>query len=478
MLKKLQPRSVLQLVLLGFLVVLLPLVLAIYNGVRALDTLAEQSRATVMDVVQATRSSQAVLESLSNMERTARQYELLGDAGFLKLFEQHHQALRQALDALERVLPDAEQLRALRLRAQEVATLLAGSKPGRPHSELLAGFEELTRQAQRLVSDSSHLVDVKVQSMQSTATTRQKDILAQSIALGPATAILVAMFTFLIAKPIGQLDQIIRGIGDGRLTGPIEMNGPADLRAVGERLDWLRTRLAELEAEKQKFLRHMSHELKTPLAGLREGSDLLAEEIPGPLSEAQKEVVAILQGNSRELQKLIENLLDYNVIHAGNLHLSEFDVRELVMSVVTAHKLTANAKHLRLELQGETASLHADRGKLRTAIDNLIGNAVNFSPEGGLVTVSWQRLADSFLLHVRDEGPGVGPDEREHIFIPFYQGSAHRSGPVKGSGIGLSVARECIAAHGGSLELLDSVGTGACFRIQFPLDLGATRAGV
>ncbi|MBI2381432.1 MAG: HAMP domain-containing histidine kinase [Gammaproteobacteria bacterium] len=477
MLKKLQPRSVLRLVLLGFAVVLLPLVLAIYNGVRALDTLAEQSRGTVMDVVQATRSSQAVQGALSNMERTARQYVLLGDAGFLKVFAQHHASLRQALDTLERVRPDSEPIFALRQGAEKLNALLSTLKPGRAHDEILSGFEDLTRHAERLASESSQLVDSKVASMQSTATTRQKDILAQSIALGPATALLVAMFTFLIAKPIRQLDHIISGIGDGRFTGPIELNGPDDLRAVGERLDWLRTRLAELEAEKQKFLRHMSHELKTPLAGLREGSDLLAEEIPGPLTEAQREVVSILQSNSRELQKLIENLLDYNVIHAGNLHISEFDVRELVGSVVSAHKLSANAKHLRLELQGETASLHADRGKLRTAIDNLIGNAVNFTPDGGLVSISWQKLADSFLLHVRDEGPGVALDEREHIFMPFYQGSAHRSGPVKGSGIGLSVARECIAAHGGHLELLDSVGTGACFRIQFPLDLGAKRVG-
>lgn len=475
MLKHLQPRSVLHLVLIGFAVVLAPLVLAIYNGVRSLETLAEQSRTTVIAVVQATRSSQAVLEALSNMERTARQYELLGDPGFLKLFNEHHKALQRALEPLAEVLPEAganTALLPLQERAAQVAERLAAIKPGRADDAISQGFEDLTRQAQQLVSASSHLVDAKVESMQDTAAARQKEILNRSIILAPATAVLVAMFTFLIAKPIRQLDQIIRGIGDGRLTGPVEVHGPADLRAVGTRLEWLRTRLAELEAEKQKFLRHMSHELKTPLAGLREGSDLLAEEIPGPLTESQREVVAILQSNSRELQKLIENLLDYNVIHAGNLHPSDFDIRELVQSVVAAHKLTANSKRLRIELQGEPGLLRADRGKLRTAIDNLVGNAVNFSPEGGSISISWQHMDESFLMHVRDEGPGIAPEEREHIFMPFYQGSALRSGPVKGSGIGLSVARECITAHGGHLDLLDSVGSGACFRIQFPLAAG------
>lgn len=476
MLKHLQPRSVLRLVLLGFLVVLAPLVYALYNGVRSLDTLAGQSRSTVLEVVQATRSSQAVLESLSNMERTARQYELLDEPGFLKLFNEHHQALQQALSPLTRVLPlesQAKTLAPLRVRAQALAERLASLKV----NETVEGFEDLTELAQHLVKESSGFVDDKVASMQDTASTRQKDILTQSIALAPATLLLVAVFTFLIAKPIRQLEDSIRGIGDGKATGPITMNGPADLRAVGERLEWLRTRLAELEAEKQKFLRHMSHELKTPLAGLREGSDLLAEEIPGPLTANQHEVVAILQNNSRELQKLIENLLDYNVIDAGHLHLTEFDIRELVQSVVTAHKLTSLAKHLRIELQGESNALRADRGKLRTAIDNLVGNAVNFSPEGGLITIAWTTQLGRFQMMVRDEGPGVSPADRAQIFEPFYQGSAHRSGPVKGSGIGLSVARECLTAHNGQLELLDSAGPGACFRLQFPLNADGISAG-
>ncbi len=116
----------------------------------------------------------------------------------------------------------------------------------------------------------------------------------------------------LIARPIRQLDQAIRQMGTADFTHAIEVNGPQDLRYLGQRLEWLRTRLHELEEQQNRFLRHVSHELKTPLTAVREGAELLRDNVGGRLAPEQQEIVRIVRENTLSLQKLIEDLLKYH----------------------------------------------------------------------------------------------------------------------------------------------------------------------
>ena len=127
---------------------------------------------------------------------------------------------------------------------------------------------------------------------------------------------LVVGFTILIARPIRQIDAAIRRLGQADFSVPVQVGGPEDLQQLGERLDWMRQRLADLEQQKNRFLRQMSHELKTPLTALREGAELLSEEVVGKLTPEQREIAEILRHNSIELQKLIEDLLSYGASQA------------------------------------------------------------------------------------------------------------------------------------------------------------------
>ena len=120
----------------------------------------------------------------------------------------------------------------------------------------------------------------------------------------------------LIARPIRQLDQAIRQMGTADFTHAIEVNGPQDLRYLGQRLEWLRARLHELEEQQNRFLRHVSHELKTPLTAVREGAELLRDGVGGKLSPEQREIVRIVRENTLSLQKLIEDLLTYHQTRA------------------------------------------------------------------------------------------------------------------------------------------------------------------
>jgi two-component system sensor histidine kinase GlrK len=215
----------------------------------------------------------------------------------------------------------------------------------------------------------------------------------------------------------------------------------------------------------------MSHELKTPLANIREGSELLVEGAVGGLAPEQREVAGILRDNSLRLQRLIENLLSYSEWQArrGKLEISEFDLRPLVQATIDSHQLAIVARRIRVESDLADLRLQADRPKLRLVIDNLLSNAIKFTPDGGTITLRAAEDRDWLQLDVADTGPGIAPEDRGHIFEAFYQGATPAGSLVRGTGIGLSVVQEFVRAQGGSVELVDGEARGARFRVRMPM---------
>jgi two-component system sensor histidine kinase GlrK len=255
------------------------------------------------------------------------------------------------------------------------------------------------------------------------------------------------------------------------------VRGPEDLRYLGRRLDWLRRRLEEFETQKNRFLRHVSHELKTPLTALREGAELLHDQVAGPLAPTQRQVVSIMRDNSVKLQRLIEELLDYQrALHAAaSLEVRPLRLDELVIEATRSHGLAAQAKGLRLAVDAEPASLEADPEKLRSIVDNLVSNAVKFTPPGGTISVRARAHAGEAVIEVMDTGPGVPAEERESIFNLFFRGrtkaDSGRASGIKGSGLGLAIARELVEAHGGQITVVAAGAGGphgAHFRVTLP----------
>jgi two-component system sensor histidine kinase GlrK len=215
----------------------------------------------------------------------------------------------------------------------------------------------------------------------------------------------------------------------------------------------------------------MSHELKTPLANIREGTELLLDGTVGDLDKPQREVTDILRANGLKLQQLIENLLSFSAWQSKNevLTLSEFPLRALVISVAKEQRLALKSAHIQLRLDVADVMVKADRDKMRTVLDNLLSNAVKFTPKGGHVTIRAGRTPTSIVIEFADTGPGIPAEERPQIFEAFFQGRREQGGHVAGTGIGLSVVMECIQAHEGAVELLDSSDySGAHFRITIP----------
>ena len=277
-----------------------------------------------------------------------------------------------------------------------------------------------------------------------------------------------------LTRPIGVLEQVIARLGESRLDESVVVHGPDDLRQVGRRLDWLRMRLRDLEADRERTLRHVSHELKTPLTALREGVDLLKDEIGGPLGATQHEIVAILQHNVITLQGHIESLLRLNAVAGEARRLRKRPVRldSLLDHVVQGRALQIQARQLVVQCLAPPLTCLLDDEKLAVALDNLLSNAIEFSPEGGLIRLEASTDGDELRSVCADQGAGVDPADAARIFEPFVQGQRLPPLPRQGSGVGLSIVRELMTARGGTVRLASFAddADGAVFRIALPCE--------
>ena len=231
-----------------------------------------------------------------------------------------HASFRQVADELLQLPLEQDQLAALkRTMAQEERLYAVLVTPKRANRRAVAPLAaELAENASEVLAISTRVADREVQRLRADAEAVQRQLVLL-VLFSTALALAIALgLTRHMVRPIAELDAAIRQLGGADFSRPIAVRGPDDLKTLGERLDWLRRRLAELEAQKNRFLRHLSHELKTPLTALREGAELLHDEIGGPLLAPQRRVVEIMKDNSIKLQRLIEDLLDYQrALHAA-----------------------------------------------------------------------------------------------------------------------------------------------------------------
>lgn len=471
------PRSFLSLLLLGFTIVAAPLLFALLSNAIAFERLADISERAVHAAVKITQSSRALVATITSMERSARQYAVAGEPTFFDTYRTHRNTFQTLVRQLgESPLTDAQraELQSIERQADAMHGYLTRTGPTPQLAAYLAReFNTLAEKAHLLVDMGDRVIDQGIEQLRERAVQSRNSVLWLMIALIPTAILLIASFTFLISKPITQVSESIRGLGEGQFARPIRVEGPGDMVRLGEQLDWLRERLVTLEAQKTRFLQHISHELKTPLAALREGSDLLSSGVVGNLNAEQREIARILQQNSIELRKLIEGLLNYSAVHAKTSYLEAkiVPLNDLVRRVVSDRKIAIVSKDLRIELNCDNVAAYCDEDKMRVVLDNLLSNAVKYSPDRGLISIKLYKDSGDAVLEVSDEGPGIPEAEREKIFEAFYRGTEPPASAVKGTGLGLSIVREYVMLHGGRVEVLH--GPGAHFRIRIPRRSGA-----
>ncbi len=475
-----RPRTLLSLILLGLALVALPLLIAVGNAVATLGRHALASETVVNESAAITRENQRIASLLGDMERTARQYLLIQEPTLLTLYDGDLVTLARSTQALTD-LPQGEdvarQLAAIVSRAATVRSMLAApAQEGAPES-IIDAFRAMNAASREVAQVTRGLINDKLGSLQEDSRSARQSLVWQSAALIPGTALLVLFFLLVVARPMRRVDRAIRALGEGDFNHEIDVTGPRDIEALGRKLEWLRLRLMESAEEKNRFLRHMSHELKTPLANIREGTELLLDGSVGPLDKQQTEVTSILRDNGLKLQQLIENLLTFSAwqTNTARLEIAEFELKPLVFGILSQHRLTISKQRIRLQINVESISVRADAGKLRLVVDNLLSNAIKFTPPDGTIQLDVAMRGDELAIDVSDSGPGVAPEDGDRIFEAFYQGRRVQGGPVGGTGIGLSVVAECAQAHGGTVRLVRDGKPGARFQVRLPLRRAADR---
>ncbi len=471
------PGSFLGLLLIGFFIVTLPLIGGLISSALAIERLSEQSRKAVYNAATATQNARQLASLALAMERSGRFYAVSGDRDLIDAYKQSRESfLKLSGEFME--LPLAPEIRvaaeSIRQRESAIFDTLAAKAPSTELAKSLErDFADLARRTQSLNVLASRSIDQEVDALRTSAAKSRNQVYWQMLAMIPAALLMIAGFTYMLVRPIRDLDAAINRLGEGKLATRIRVSGPRDIEKLGEQLDWLRQRLISLEDQKTRFFQHVSHELKTPLTALREGSDLLGDEIAGRLNDEQRDIARILKQNSLTMERLIQDLLMYSQTQSADrldrkvaLESRPLQLKNLLDEVIDAQKIALVAKALTVNVDCEAVSCHGDAEKLRVVIDNLLSNAIKYSPPGGTIIFKLRKDKDAAIIDVIDNGPGIAEEDLERIFEPFYRGKGAVMSNNKGTGLGLAIVRDYVEMHQGTVTAL--AGVGAHFRVVLP----------
>ncbi|MBT1066056.1 HAMP domain-containing histidine kinase [Bowmanella sp. Y26] len=466
---KYAPSSLKSLTLLGFALVSLPLILALAMALVRIDKLSNQGTLAIQQVSSLVYSTRQVGQLLSNMERSASQYLVLNDPAIWRGYLE----LRNELLLLTGDLDNEPELQAgVRELLRQEAELHAAL------SEQLVNFDiELLQQKYDSLNElgndlyrlSRQAIDTKVSALEQSADQLRTTVLQSALVI-PASLVIALLFVRLLMRPINQLKPQISRLQEGNFEQKVSVEGVQEIQEMAQILEAMRVQLLELEEQKSHFIRHISHELKTPLAAIREGAELLYDGTAGTLNPSQQEVSGIIRSSVSRLQQLIEDLLNFNMVldNSSSLKPQSCYLSHSLERVLADRALEIQGKGLLLSLPREDYRIPMHPEHLRVILDNLLSNAVKFSPVEGKITVCSELRDQTLKLDIADEGPGIPHDQHDLVFEPFFQGAVKADAKIKGSGLGLTITRELVRKYNGQILLKDSR-RGCHFEISLPL---------
>ena len=240
--------------------------------------------------------------------------------------------------------------------------------------------------------------------------------------------------------------------------------------AVEKDLFWLNGRLQQLEKVRTALLRHASHELKTPLASIKEGCAILETEVVGKLSDGQSEVVGLLNTSTERLNLLVVKLLDYNsLLQQAEPNFRALNIEEMIDDCVSEYQLllAQNDQLINVEVF-PGINVSSDAELLRRILDNLVSNAIAYATVSSTIVVRVTQNAQFVLLDVLNDGNPINANIRAEIFEPFKRGGDKRNDKVMGAGLGLSIVADCARLLNGDVTIVDVNEAAVCFRVRLP----------
>jgi len=465
--------SIKQLSILGFLLVTLPLIASLTYSAVQISKLSAFGQGAVLDVAKLIESNQKIAITLERMERAASQYIVLKDTDIQEQYRHLSKQLDGMLQQYRMQNSDA-QLQQLSLKFIDIINIVNNiSNENGDHNLTLAQiqryFKQLSNTNQAINIRSNELIAIHANEIRTSADSIS-NILVKSLVVLPLTVILALYFIFLLTSPFKQLVNNIKNIEKGKFAKPVVFDGAIELEEIAQALERMRTRLHALELQKSSFIRHISHELKTPLAAIREGTELVYDNSLGELNQGQKEVINIIRESVSTLQQHIEDLLNFNIVlDSTSLQDAEsVDVSTQIDKVINAWQLEIKRKQLSIVKDEADISVRSNTKQVQVILDNLLSNAIKYSPQAGTITIS-TRLQDGLAkIEVKDEGPGMTESEQANLFDAFYQGRVPNDDTIKGSGLGLTIVKELTMRLQGDITICNRDHQGVVAQLSLP----------
>ncbi len=418
--------------------------------------------------------------------RYERQYRILKDAEFVRFFDELGQRFEKMLNEIEGMATDRSQKQHVALvrdlhqqysqlfhqQANGTPKLLSSSVQQDEQQKVL--FNEITRTLQEMAEQSEQLLKGKME---------KSDMLAQS-AMGQTLVILgflvilgtgaALLLTKRITRPIKELRKATTALSYGAFDYPLKIRSNDEIGILTTAFIRMSEKLKETNRLKENFISNITHELKTPLTSLTEAAHLILEKVAGPVTEKQAKLLVIIGKDAKRLLRLVNDLLELSRMRAGmlTLQMEPWDLGGLAREAVESLNLMAIRKGLQLKLEMEHVPdpFLIDGNRIYQVLTNLISNALKFTSPGGKVSVSIQdRSMDEMQVSVVDTGVGISREDQQRIFDRFYQLETQPPGKVEGSGLGLSIARHIIMAHGGKIWVESEPQLGSAFFFTIPI---------
>ncbi|MCW8193328.1 HAMP domain-containing histidine kinase [Proteobacteria bacterium 005FR1] len=294
-------------------------------------------------------------------------------------------------------------------------------------------------------------------------------ILLLSLSAGLLLALMAAAY-FFAARPLSRLAASVESYGKGESGARVRPTGLTELKEIGASFNAMAERLEQRRQDQLRFVASIAHDLRNPLHSIRLAAEVLTHKI-GASGDGggERELSEMLRRQIRSLDLMLQDLLDTSRIEAGHLDLIRTvrDIRPLVQDAVDLHRSSAELHELILDLPDAPVLCHCDPLRCSQVMNNLLSNAIKYSPNGGVITVRVESGGDNVEISVHDQGIGIDPADLSSIFKPFQRSAATRE-TIPGIGLGLSVSRRIVEAHGGRLEVISVPGEGSTFTIQLP----------
>ena len=270
-----------------------------------------------------------------------------------------------------------------------------------------------------------------------------------------------------INEPLRRLTQGTRAIAKGQFWHRLPADGRDEFSEVARHFNFMAERLGELDQMKKDFVSHVSHDLKAPLASMRQIMHLLLQEIPGALNDQQKDLLRLSYNSAERLAAMVGNLLDIARMEAGSMEyeMAPHNLVPVVESIIEEFNVQARQKGIRMQFECELRSAFAecDRGRIVQVLVNLFENGLKFAPSNSDIVTSLRSTSEGILVAVSDFGPGVPDEQKDKIFLKFHQVKYGKKVAGQGVGLGLAICKTIIEAHGGRIWVQDNPDGGSVF---------------